>query len=681
MQTLSSANLFPAGRRVLFVPILIILTAHAFAYEPVDIGEIEVTEKPVAEEAPQLDSTAAATVIKPEGSKDLNTTVPELLEQSAGVHVRRYGGLDDFSAISLRGSTAAQVQIYLDDIPLTTPDGQIFDFSIIPLEMIDRIEVYRGGSPGMLPDSTASGAVILLTKERPEKFTATIRNTAGSFFTYRGLVSAASNFKKFSGLAAYERSQSEGNFLFNDNNGTTFNPADDRMVERRNNNFASNSLYSKFIFGPSEGLRLSVANVFFNKEQGIPGLGNMQSSNAKLETWRDLVSVTVDKKLMSVKGLGLHADAFFDFLNSQFSDPNGEIGLGIQRNDDDTYRFGENIRLGYTLGKFQSLEGFVSHRSEFFLPTNRAATPSKGQRSTRHSVSLGVEDEISVFGDRLTIVPSLRLVNLFNHLTGDDPSLATAAPSTNSRGDHQISAKAGVGLRIVGDLWLKGNFYRGFRNPTFSELFGDRGTIVGNPQLSPERAINFDVGLAYRRKEQSPIGVDIGATYFRHRITDLIQFLQTSQFTVRAQNLTKALIQGMEVSAKASWKERLGTYTSYTFQHAKDAGSLPATSGKYLPGRPRHELASGIIWTEPWSKWFSTRLSAELNYLSGNYLDTQNLLSLEDRMLLSLALATIFLKGITLSFSVKNLLDDRISDLVGYPLPGRSYWGTVELKI
>jgi iron complex outermembrane receptor protein len=175
--------------------------------------------------------------------------------------------------------------------------------------------------------------------------------------------------------------------------------------------------------------------------------------------------------------------------------------------------------------------------------------------------------------------------------------------------------------------------------------------------------------------------VDLEAAYFRNATDNLIQFMQTSQSTIRAQNMNRALIQGLEVSARAAWKNRLSAYASYTFQRAKDDSSLPSTSGKYLPGRPKDELAAGISWNEKWLSWFSTKLYTDLHYMSGNYLDTQNLISVEHRSLLAAGLGATFVDAIDLSFTVKNLLNERISDLVGYPLPGRSYWANIELKI
>ena len=683
---------FLARRKGIFLPLaLAILTfaaptaalaedaASAPGADGVDLGTVVVEERTPAD-APSRDATAAATVIVPEKAPDPTSTVPSLLEESAGVTVKRYGGMDDFSAISLRGSTAAQVQIYVDDTPLVSASGDLVDLTILPIDSIERIEVYRGGSPGIVPDSTIGGVVLLKTKDRPEKPSFSIRNTGASFTTYRGSVDLAQSFGKVSLIAAYERFQSAGDFKYLDNNGTTFNPSDDTLVTRENNDFASNSLFTKVIIDPDERTRVAFTNAFFQKDQGVPGLGNRQSLTARLQTWRNLVAATADRDFASAPGLSGHLDAFFDFLNDQFNDPNAEISLTPTENDDNTYRAGANARLTYSWGAHQILRLFVASRNEFYLPVNHDATPQDGPHSRRTTINSGLEDELRFIDSDLIIAPSLRLTNVFNDLTNQDPSQPIAFVQKNTRTDNQLSAKVGLKYRIVSDLWFKGNFYRGFRNPTFSELFGNRGTIVGNPTLKPEDAINMDAGLAFHHDFGATVA-DVEASYYRNSVENLIQYVQTSQFTIRPMNMSSALIQGAELSGRVTWADRLSAYASYTYQQAKDTSDSPATSGKYIPGRPKNEAALGAAWTESWFPWFSSRIFSDLNFMSGNYIDTQNLIEVSRRTLLGVGATATFVKHIALTFSVKNLLDEHIADVVGYPLPGRSYWGTVEVKL
>lgn len=647
-----------------------LIPSALFATEPVDLGEVVVESSQEKETRPSLDSTASSTVLIPEEKKDEIETLSDLLEQSAGVHVRRYGAVDDFSAISLRGSSAGQVQIYLDDIPLTSAQGSIIDLGIIPLEAIEKVEVYRGGSPGSLPESTIGGVVLLKSRTKPSK-----RNTYGSltlasFETIKGKAGHTYPGRIMSPVLAFEHDQSRGNFLYKDDNGTRFNTRDDRLERRQNNDFALNSLFTKFMFDLPSDAHLSFTNVFFQKDEGIPGLGARKSLHARLTTWHELASVVLEKKDLFTKNLFGHADLFFDYTDSQFRDPDSEIGLAPQDNDDKTYRFGINLRTNYDWGVHQRLTFFVANRSEFYCPYDRFAVPQSGPKSSRYSVNAGLEDQIRFFKDRLTIVPSIRVENLFNR---------GALPVGT---DNQLSAKMGASVRLIDEFYFKTNFYRGFRNPTFSELFGDRGTLQGNPNLKAEKGFNLDAGLVYDIPSSSWFdGGHVEATYFRNYVDGLIQFVQTSAFTAKAMNLNNAIISGVEAMASAKFAKRFKLSASYTFQMAKDHSDNPDTRGKYLPGRPKHELYSYAGWQEKWLSWFESNLFCDLRYISGNYLDTQNLLKVNNRTLLGSGVSLKFVDRISASFLVQNILNDMISDFIGYPLPGRSYWGTVEIKI
>ena len=115
---------------------------------------------------------------------------------------------------------------------------------------------------------------------------------------------------------------------------------------------------------------------------------------------------------------------------------------------------------------------------------------------------------------------------------------------------------------------------------------------------------------------------------------------------------------------------------NYTFQWAKDNSGLPGVSGKFLPGRPLHEFSVRTTLRNRWGKLF-----AGLNFMDDNYLDTQNVLRVNSRSFLNAGASATFLKRFTTSVEAKNLSNSRVSDVVGFPLPGRSYYGKLEIKI
>lgn len=627
--------------------------------------EIKVEEKEA-----RLDTTSQAQVIIPSQVKGQAQTVPQLLERVAGVTLKQYGGLDDFAAISIRGSTTEQVLIYLDGALLNSAHGGVLDLSFLPLDQIEKIEVYKGGAPGKTADSAPGGVIYIQTKKKPEKTSHILRQELGSFFTYRGHLERSQALKPFYYHAAFDHFRSRGDFPFLDDRGTRANRNDDRTVRRQNNDFQSYDFSTTLGQGQKDSLHWKLYENFFLKHEGIPGFGSQTSTRSRLNTLRNLLSAEFGSPDGSNKKMKWQTDLFFDVFNSRFQDRQGQIGLGTQDNDDVTLRLGPKFSLSYLLSKNHFLTGFLAHRAEFFWPTNEAATPPDGPLSQRHMIGIGLEDEMSFLSDKIIIDPSIRFQIFVNDLSGADPS-RTQRTTDNNVTDQQISAKLGLKLSPWPFLNFKSNLFRGFRQPTFAELFGDRGTIVGNPQLQPEESFNFDFGFELVQKNLGFLDwFQLSMVYFRHNIDHLIQFSQTSQFTIRADNLNEALIQGGEFATAFRLFKHFRCSSHYVYQIAKDDEPTSPTFGLFLPGRPKHQF-----FMEADYQFRYVRPFVELQMMGNNYLDSQNLLLASRRTLLASGLHVSPVKKLTLTFQVKNTLNDQIVDVVGYPLPGRSYWG------
>ena len=128
---------------------LLPLTAGAEGEAPPSFGE-EVVVVGVRPHTAAADPTAAATVVEVSRFAGEAKSVAELVATAPGVAVNQYGGLGQLTTLSLRGSNADQVQVFLDGLPLNTGAGGGVDLSRIPRAWIERIEVVRGAEGGGL---------------------------------------------------------------------------------------------------------------------------------------------------------------------------------------------------------------------------------------------------------------------------------------------------------------------------------------------------------------------------------------------------------------------------------------------------------------------------------------------------------------------------------------------------
>lgn len=633
------------------------------------LGEVQVrasTETGPGASSPNYDSIAFTSVITAKDLEGRRTNLSEALEIQAGVQVKKRGGLDDFATVSIRGSTSEQVAVYVDGIPLGQGQGGAVNVATLPTDQIERIEVYKGAAPARFQTSAIGGVINIVTKKSNRARETKFAVSYGSFNTFEGTALQSQRFDKTSYQAGYTFTRSSGDFTFENNNGTPFNPNDDRIEKRRNNEFSRHNLLTKFSFDVrAHGhapLQFAINNQFFREDRGIPGLGTLTSNTADLSTTRDSFSIEVVQPRIW-RDLKLSFIPFLQYQKQQFSDPLGEIGLGTQDNDNDTFQYGASVIGETPVGRRQRLTATLDYRGEQFLPEEFTSPVTSQPHSVRNSASFGLEDEIALWDEKLILNPSVRTEHIFDDQGG--------APSSSH---HPFSGKIGAKILPWGDEGIasfKTNFSRGFRIPSFSELFGDRGTFVGNPFLKPEKSLNWDIGAVARI---APVRFEI--SYYLNHIDDLIQLVQTSQFTVQAQNLTKARIQGVEAAVATTLFGHLDLTGNYTFQWAKDISGLPGLDGNFLPGRPRHEASARAALFNAWGRVFT-----DLTFQDGNFLDSQNILRVDHRLLMGAGFSITIPKQLTWGLEGKNLLNDRIEDVVGFPLPGRSLFGKLELKI
>ena len=88
-------------------------------------------------------------------------TVAALLGLRTTLYVRSYG--DGLSSLSQRGSTASQVLVLLDGTPIASPQAGQLDLSLLPLSLINSIEVTSGAGSALYGANAAGSVINLLT--------------------------------------------------------------------------------------------------------------------------------------------------------------------------------------------------------------------------------------------------------------------------------------------------------------------------------------------------------------------------------------------------------------------------------------------------------------------------------------------------------------------------------------
>jgi iron complex outermembrane receptor protein len=649
-----------------------------FAQDAEEMEEIVIEAEREDESAAEIkDESAFVTIIDSEEIKEVYTSVSETLEKTVGFTVKRLGGLGSFSTASIRGSSAEQVAVFIDGVPLNTGKSGVVNLSNIPVKGIERIEVYRGSVPLRFRTSAIGGAINIVMKEVQNELFHQFSGSYGSFGTYQINGTSTGTLKKVGYMVSATLSGTDGDFEFLDDNATPLNPDDDEFTTRKNNSFESKSVDAKLSFDLAPSFNMEISDSYFDKFEGVPGKGSFQSENASLDTLRNILTLGLKKEGFFSESIDAEARAYTKYERTNFKDIDGEIGIGNQDNANTTRAWGIDSYLSFYIGLNQILSAVLSYQTERFDSYDSLAAVPEGDTQRRHTYRAGIEDEIYLFGADMVLTPQALYTFVDNDFGGTLPFFGGSVLSIPEADDGGfLNLKTGVKYSLTQKLLLKANIGRFSRYPNFSELFGDRGGIIGNPELLPEKGLNWDVGVAYEKKDFSHKKPALEKIYlegalFSSVYDELILFEQTSQFTFKAQNVSSAVIYGVETSWAFDFLQHLGLSGNYTYQYTENTSDIPFYRGNRLQLRPAHELFNKIEVKNNWANLFW-----EYSYLAQNYLDRANFFEVENRSVHNIGLKVFPNKSTTLTFEVKNLGDERVADVRGYPLPGRSFVGT-----
>ena len=662
-----------------------LLLATVFATTPVSADEAaerldDVTvrgARAAMAESDAIDRAAFVTVIEATDFVEGATSLPELLQKSVGVTIRRFGGPGALATASIRGSSAEQVTVLLDGIPLNRARSGAVNLSNIPLRVVERIEVYRSFAPLRFQPSSIGGVINIVTRRPSDEPTAEARATYGSFGSYEVNGAHSARHGTVSHLLSATFAGSDGDFEFEDDNGTRVEPSDDETTTRKNNDFDGVDLFGKVLFSPDDDFELEAFAEHFDKDEGVPGIASNQSRDARLDTRRNLMHLKATRAGFIHPDLDARARVFGLLEETRFRDRQGEIGLGRQDNVNETRAAGADVYVNWLAGEGHVLSALATVQHEVFDGRDKLADVHFADQK-RTVYQAGVEDQIFLMGGRLTLEPQLLYTYLDNDFDGDTGQIVPVEAS--GANDDNLGYRLGGRFDVNPFLAAKFNGGRAYRYPNLTELFGDRGTVIGNPGLDPETSWRWDFGLEFDRRDWllGPLRLErafLAGAAFRTDSDDLILFEQNSQRTVRPVNVSDAETWGIEAAFSVELFGFLNLKGNYTYTDSENTSDIPFLSGNQLPGIPESELfLRADVVSARARAWY------EYDYLDGNYLDRANFERVDDRRIHNVGLTMDAPRDVMVTFEVKNITDEQVSDVLGFPLPGRAYVGTVLAK-
>jgi len=624
--------------------------------------------------SPADETTGFAQSVPVDEETSRMTSLSEVLSASPGVQVRTLGGPGAFASASIRGATPAQTSVYLDGVLLNAGGFPSVDLGSLRLASFGALDIYRGTTPVALGTGGPGGAISLRTRRIQRPFQE-IALSGGSFGAARLLSLTGVRMGTVDALCIVSAERANGDFIFLNRNGTLSNPRDDRFEPRRNNAFQSGGALVKLAWrtGPWQWTAM---NDLMVQHRGLPGLSGIPTRTASLRTLRDTAALQGD---VPVGRRGeLSAGLSWLGLREDLSDLFNEIGLGHQRVVAGTDALDASMAPRVHWSDVHDSLLRISARAETY--TSRELVQGVTGGPVRRLIGRAALAHEWRPAAPFLLVPAIRLEA---HGTKEDGD-------THSSSNLFWSPSLGARFEPATGVFLRMNGARSVRPPDLCELYGDRGTTVGNPRLKAETAWTADAGVTLERQAGSVVtDLRFDSALFASTVNRLIAWVQNSQNTVRPENIDEARIAGVETSLQLTVARHLRISGNHTWLLTRNRSRRPWLDGRQLPGRPAHEGSGRIAFLatrDPLdlAAWFTG------DFAAATWLDQANYRREEARILLGTGGRVSHSEsGLSLTLEVRNLLnrtavrdgDGRLQpleDFVGFPLPGRTVFVTLD---
>ncbi len=667
---------------------LLLGSASTRADETIEI-EGRVPDQAARDRARALDDAPFVSIIHAD-EHGATASVADAIAASAGVTKRSMGGLGAFASISVRGASPGHTAVLIDGVPLAKLAQVTVDLGRFAIDSFGEVELYRGTVPIELGGAGVGGAVNLVTKlgrgPQGERFRASLGG--GSFGARHLRLHYGDDHGRVLSAFSAGYQGATGDFSFFTDNGTPLNRTDDTTLTRSNNEFDQLDLGARV--GEETG-KWATGLRLLAKHQGLPGSIAQPAGDAEMST----VDVIGDGRFdASISGFRARQVAYVLVERQALRDRAGELGLGSNDRRYTTMAGGASTIWSRLFGSARGTAG-LELRGERFVDADEQETRGalSGSR-TGGAVSAALDLTLA---PTLVITPAVRV-----DVVRTAPTPLVVGPDAfmdiPTRWDTVPSPRLTARAGLSEDIAVKTSAGWYVRLPTLLELFGDRGYILGSPDLEPERGPMLDAGLVWAPAHAVGVldRVLVEAVAFGSRARDTIALISTAGFVARAENVGATQSYGGELVVAGRVWRKLSLALSYTRLVTEQRTIDPSFAGKAVPRTPGHQLHARIDYAET-IRGHGAGVWIDAAAQSTSFLDRANFARVPGRVLLGTGVRVETIKNLGVSFTVDNLGDTRVvelppqraidvplpmplSDVAGFPLPGRSFYLSLDYR-
>lgn len=467
------------------------------------------------------------------------TNLAELLQQEAGIDIRRQGIYGMQADLYIRGGSFDQTLLLIDGIKVEDPQTGHHTLNIaLPLEVIKRIEIIKGPAARIFGQNAFTGAINIVTKTNGD-----LKNNVG--------------FQ----LGSYNQQHATATLGKSLDNASVMGHASINSSEgyRYNTDFQNQNYFLKSSFN-TKTTPIDVIATFSERKFGGNQFYAINAKEQYEETQSSLVGISTiikrgDLKISPQLYWKRNQDMYLYIRNNPSVYRNLHISnkVGIQINSSYSSSFG--------------VTGFGIDVAKVKMNSNRL-----GNRE-RWMGNFFLEHRFSLLDNKLDVTPGVA-VNYF------------------SKFDFNAFPGIDLGYHINDSFRVYANAGYTYRVPTYNDLYYVGRQDIGNENLVPERAISEEIGLKYFGNK-----LNASVAFFNRDSDNLIDYTKENEDDKwQSNNLKRLNSNGIEAQLSSPFK--LGQYTQslslgYTYLN-EDLGTVKSNFSKYVINSLNQHLTANI---------------------------------------------------------------------------------------
>ncbi len=632
----------------------------------VTLEEVVVTATRDVQEVRKIPANVSV-ITKKEIDQSNAQTVVDLMRSEAGLVVRDFYGTGKTASVDIRGfgeTAPLNTLVLVNGRRVNEIDLSGVDWTQIPLDQVERIEIVRGAGTVQYGDNAVGGVINIITKKPEKPISAGAEAVFGSYHLHKESGFVSGRWGPLSAILNADYNATKG--------------------YRENGFLRAKDVGGKLIYEAIEDLSFSLSGSFHKDDTGLPGglpreaidlLGRRATltPDNQTETEDGYGALGIKAKLgnwgrteMDLSYRHREVDNFLDFPASfyTYQDQRRLRTWGV------TPRYILEKPLGDFSNKLTA--GLDYYNSDTLVDSETIffGFPSVSQSDVKkESTGIYLLDEFSILSN---LILSLGYRHEWVKYKVSQETPEAKDETTDREPAYSLSIDYLFGKKSSAFFSVK----RSFRFPVTDELILVYPDFMVNPVIKPQIGYHYEAGVRLSFIDQ----IEANVTLFWIDLHDEI-FFNPATFT--NENYPKTRRQGFEAGLKLTPLEWLSLWGNYCHVEPRLRGG--PFSGNVIPGVPRRKGSVGMDL----SIWKGFQLSGRANIVGSSYLisDFANSVDKLDAYCTVDAKLSYQWKGLKAFVGVNNLFGQKYSEWavtnatgtvqLFYPSPMRNYLGGI----